>query len=288
MNYAIYPKPSWVNLDKWSFWIRTSPWRIDAIIRDKYRCVDCHNGETKLLVHHIDKNPKNNIPNNLVTLCPKCHAIRHGMKKIRIIERLKEDIPGKEIRGGILTIIGNELGVTRERVRQVAKQNGYTMPHEVSKKERTIHCLYCGKLFLKKYYNSKFCRERCAEKFHFYKYNTLSICRECGLGFINPTSRSHRNKYYCGKTCQGKDIARKYGWGSPNNPMKRKYGNVENIKRDFKEPFTLNEFAKKYGYSGTVTACNTISRLKFQGIVENYKVRGLYRIKQNAAIDKSL
>lgn len=31
----------------------------------------------KLHVHHIDTNPRNNVPENLITLCSKHHAIHH-------------------------------------------------------------------------------------------------------------------------------------------------------------------------------------------------------------------
>lgn len=44
--------------------------------RDQYHCKLCGDPENgqKLSVHHIDYNPKNNVPNNLICLCRLCHG----------------------------------------------------------------------------------------------------------------------------------------------------------------------------------------------------------------------
>lgn len=43
--------------------------------RDDFRCQECGciQGEEKLSIHHIDYNPKNNDPDNLISLCRRCH-----------------------------------------------------------------------------------------------------------------------------------------------------------------------------------------------------------------------
>jgi 5-methylcytosine-specific restriction endonuclease McrA len=38
-----------------------------------HRCAVC--GEDKPQVHHIDEDPSNNDPMNLIPLCPNCHLI---------------------------------------------------------------------------------------------------------------------------------------------------------------------------------------------------------------------
>ena len=52
--------------------------------RDNYTCVDCgkreKSGRCKFYVHHIDKNPHNIDPLNLITLCTVCHGKRHTKK----------------------------------------------------------------------------------------------------------------------------------------------------------------------------------------------------------------
>jgi 5-methylcytosine-specific restriction endonuclease McrA len=45
----------------------------------KYRGSECEKCKTKnnLAIHHIDSNPKNNSPENLMTLCNSCHMKWH-------------------------------------------------------------------------------------------------------------------------------------------------------------------------------------------------------------------
>jgi len=55
--------------------------------RDDHCCADCGNlakkvrlnyrPRTSLQVHHIDENPLNNKPENLITLCERCHHMHH-------------------------------------------------------------------------------------------------------------------------------------------------------------------------------------------------------------------
>jgi len=59
--------------------------------RDKHICVTCGQREqkrilywmkrpivrTNLIIHHIDENPRNNVADNLVTMCKTCHAVHH-------------------------------------------------------------------------------------------------------------------------------------------------------------------------------------------------------------------
>jgi 5-methylcytosine-specific restriction endonuclease McrA len=45
--------------------------------RDGWRCVRCGSARFKE-VHHIDQDPMNCDPLNLVTLCRSCHKLRHG------------------------------------------------------------------------------------------------------------------------------------------------------------------------------------------------------------------
>lgn len=57
----------------------------------KYRKSECEKcGESNkvsiLLVHHLDKNQRNNSISNLITLCRKCHSKIHSGKRI-VIER---------------------------------------------------------------------------------------------------------------------------------------------------------------------------------------------------------
>lgn len=50
--------------------------------RDRYTCQICNKQQDKIAldVHHIDRNKLNSNPNNLITLCRKCHLIIHREK----------------------------------------------------------------------------------------------------------------------------------------------------------------------------------------------------------------
>lgn len=59
--------------------------KIKVLERDNYTCQGCgmkvekdeHESQQGLEVHHIDCDPKNNVSENLVTLCPLCHGTQH-------------------------------------------------------------------------------------------------------------------------------------------------------------------------------------------------------------------
>lgn len=54
--------------------------RKEVLERDGYECQLCGNAD-KIIVHHIDKNKKNNSQKNLVTLCRRCHLDIHRLGK---------------------------------------------------------------------------------------------------------------------------------------------------------------------------------------------------------------
>ena len=45
--------------------------------KKRVTCEACGSRGPKLHIHHADRNPANNDPANLVTLCPSCHLKRH-------------------------------------------------------------------------------------------------------------------------------------------------------------------------------------------------------------------
>lgn len=47
-----------------------------VVKRDNYKCCRC-DAESSLIVHHVDRNKKNNKLNNLITLCKSCHINEH-------------------------------------------------------------------------------------------------------------------------------------------------------------------------------------------------------------------
>lgn len=221
MNLNSYPVPPWTEKDNWKETIRTHPYVVRAIIRDGYKCADCHNGAVKLYVHHIDESRKtgnlNNDINNLVTLCRSCHAARHGQNLLanRIAIKLRDYFPDKRVHRGELTLVANELGVSRERVRQIANKLKYTAANEVYRQETARVCEVCGKVFFSKR-RRKYCSGDCYKK-HLEKYWTTVFCKECGRGIrvLKSYVSIGRAPTFCGKVCQGKFLGKHYGIGRP-------------------------------------------------------------------------
>ena len=64
--------------------------RLIVLERDDHRCASCqapdkivpHGKRTRgfLQAHHIDENSRNNVPENLISLCPRCHKTHHHGK----------------------------------------------------------------------------------------------------------------------------------------------------------------------------------------------------------------
>lgn len=71
--------------------------------KETYLCPDCGRGIESVWrfeVHHIDENPLNGDPDNLIALCFECHRRRHGQEpKRESLEDWKgriEDLGSKE------------------------------------------------------------------------------------------------------------------------------------------------------------------------------------------------
>ena len=70
----------------------------DAVMREfHHRCAIC--GTPNPQLHHIDKDPANNVPENLLPLCPNCHHLdQHDPtstvdpRKLRLFRRYKDPL----------------------------------------------------------------------------------------------------------------------------------------------------------------------------------------------------
>ena len=48
-----------------------------------HKCADCEYEQYDVLVvHHLDRDRENNGINNLIILCPTCHAVRHLKRRM--------------------------------------------------------------------------------------------------------------------------------------------------------------------------------------------------------------
>jgi len=97
-----------------------SPNILKAAERDNYLCVDC--GKKSQVVHHIDESRKNGIKkmnnslDNLVSLCRRCHMLRHGIGgNITNIKKLRD-------KGLSFQAIADIFSVSRQRAHQIYKK----------------------------------------------------------------------------------------------------------------------------------------------------------------------
>ena len=105
-----------------------------------------------------------------------------------------------EILGGNPTIsysiIAGEVGVTRERVRQIAQRSGYPSRKGIIKPKI---CPFCGETFYKR--NRIFCSPACAYKA---RHKRIVVnCHQCGKTIERKpgTMRNKNGRYYCNREC---------------------------------------------------------------------------------------
>jgi len=101
--------------------------------------------------------------------------------------------------------IANEVGVTRERVRQIAQRNGYAPRKGILKLEM---CPLCGKTFKKR--NRIYCSSTCAYKARHRR--TVVNCFRCGkpIERRSGTMRNKTGRYYCSRSCYERKIEKKH------------------------------------------------------------------------------
>lgn len=113
--------------------------------------------------------------------------------------------------------IGNEVGVSRERVRQILNKVGLNNASEIrEKKKRERTCAYCGNPRSRN--NHKYCSRACACKAH----RVDVTCEECGSTVNRTLSETkvyenYRNRhkhFFCDRVCFGKWVGKNYGFGT--------------------------------------------------------------------------
>lgn len=93
------------------------------------------------------------------------------------------------------SIIANEFGVSRERIRQIARQNGYPPRRGVLKPKI---CPFCGKTY---YTNKQYCSRPCV--YNSRKKRIPVNCHQCGKTIERTPGnlRSKNGRYFCNRTC---------------------------------------------------------------------------------------
>lgn len=100
--------------------------RTDLLSRCEGKCEKCglnfYKEGVKPHFHHIDGNPKNNKPSNLIVVCPNCHSKLHKWKVVK-----EEDIFGFAVKRRKL------VAVKPEKARKPKKSK----EHKRKKKRKT-------------------------------------------------------------------------------------------------------------------------------------------------------
>lgn len=111
-----------------------------------------------------------------------------------------------------LVEIGREMGLSRERVRQLLAQSGIRIGHKKGHRSLNYVCPQCGK---PKNKSSKLCQP-CSYSNRFPAYPIPleeKVCRNCGKHFKTKVFKTSPGTY-CSKRCWGADMGRKYGFGA--------------------------------------------------------------------------
>lgn len=169
-------------------------------------------------------------------------------------------ITHNKIPTGLLTRIGNSLGVSRERVRQRAKALGFLSSRETAKKRHVKKCEYCRKEFYAKYLSRVVCSRECYLARHLEKYGKFFSCEVCGLRkrYYVPEYKKPR---FCSKSCQGKW----FGYHTRKDaryPADRASFNKKLRDLDIVN-FTSRTFLNIFGYishSGALVAIHSLER----------------------------
>lgn len=120
--------------------------------------------------------------------------------------------------------IAQEVGITRERVRQILKEEGLST---VNSLHYTVNprlvplCMQCSE---PRGYNKQFCSRLCRME----HAKVSVVCDDCSTIFVvgrsDLTARKHRSKLhrlYHNRACWGKYAGSHYGWGNPDHPIHR-------------------------------------------------------------------
>jgi len=97
--------------------------------------------------------------------------------------------------------IANSLGISRQRVFQILRDEGLPTKRYIKLKKRLYQCLVCGRISPR-----EFCSDECKKKWH----QIPIVCTRCGkLFFRNVTHllhnyRQHNHGLFCGRRCATK------------------------------------------------------------------------------------
>lgn len=191
-------------------------------------------------------------------ICNHCYGEKHfHSAKAEEVKLLLNILCTKDkTENGVLTNIGNVVGLSRERVRQIANKMGRVSTRQSQREARMKACVWCGKTFDPRRTHSKYCSVACGRLFRHQRYWETKTCT-CGRNFETLKSRSTG---FCSNECRLK---------SGRRPFK----NVEmsEVKRMLGNPFTMRKVMVSFKVS-RVGAKVYVTKLTNQKIIKSKNI----------------
>ena len=174
-----------------------------------------NNGETTLVVDHLDDNRQNNEPDNLVPSCNVCNLRRSNKMMIQDGELWTMRGRAFPVRTRAIERICSHCGKTFLLGVQHANRENVGKFCSISCKDRYWHA-HSGKMiredepFIEKVYRGKKVRQRALEM----------PCQGCGTVFLAPLNAvMNHGRKYCSRHCSGVAGALKTNGSRTGNPQ---------------------------------------------------------------------
>lgn len=170
---------------------------------------------------------------------------------------------------GMLEDFSKRVGVSRERIRQIAKNAGYIMTRD-EPLVREEECAECGKTFPAKNYSSKYCGGKCRKAFYEKKYWTTFRCQVCGKNKKVMRSALQRGIHlglFCSRHCRGIWFGKKKEThGSFYRQRLPQFQEEVGIRE-----FTGWEFVDYFGYASIHSAGPPLTQLLHEGVIRRIR-----------------
>lgn len=147
-----------------------------------------------------------------------------GRKKIMktktkyILELLAQSAPDKYLKWGLLQKISQEAEVSRERVRVIAKTNGFISSRSKNNKyNHYLSCRQCGEVFKETKCHRIFCYAKCFKAWRKENCWVKLKCSQCKKVFKRTKAeyeqgqKTGRTMVFCNKKCFGRWLGLNYG-----------------------------------------------------------------------------
>ncbi|MAH51071.1 hypothetical protein CMI37_34965 [Candidatus Pacearchaeota archaeon] len=198
--------------------------------------------------------------------------------------------------------IGDDFGITRERVRQIGAKYGVVRPEKppVYCKnpacDNVIEKRHSSRNHLGKTAYLAYCSEKCGKYAHQLRIKKYEFtCAYCGKhNVITGLNASQRKSYdkrrihselkYCDRKCQQAHLGIKFGWGDPNHTNYQKEGKKKLdpekvITLYYEEGLTQMEISKRLG-----TKQGSVSQIIIKESKKNPEAMKRYKARRHLSI----